>query len=417
MNRTAIQNSLRAFAWSRLYILVIGVAAYQFLPLKAYNALNFDKPALTMPFGGVLEALLAPWARWDSVWFLGIADSTYTLNDHQPAFFPLYPFFTRAVGFVFGGFEVTAAPLLIAALFVSLACFYLALYLLHRLVDIEIGSRYSLPVLMLFAFFPMSLFFSAAYSESLFLLCSVGAFYFARTGRWELAGLFGAMASATRSAGLLLIVPLAILYLWGPRSDRAAPQSRQGSIWRKLKPRYRPRADALWLLLVPAGLALYMLYLGLELNDPWSFQQAQKFWHRSFATPFGGIYQGIDRAIASIGHLAAGDKRPVSLNIWAHNIEHVVYLAFALLALAGTFKRLPFAYGAYATVALAFPLAYPARGFPLMSLPRFVLIVFPLFIWLGLACEKRGLTRYVLALFAILLGYYTVRWATWQWVA
>src|SRR5205807_8975530 len=114
---------------------------------------------------------------------------------------------------------------------------------------------------------PMAFFFGAVYSEALFMALSVGLFWSARQGRWLQAGLFGALAGATRSTGLMLAVPALLLYLYGPREDRGpdppAPEpashpltglrSRAARAAALLTPRYRLRRDVLWLALLPAG--------------------------------------------------------------------------------------------------------------------------------------------------------------------
>src|SRR4029079_1806923 len=96
------------------------------------------------------------------------------------------------------------------------------------------------PVLLLLALCPAAVYFGAPYSESLFLLLSVGAFYTARTGRWAWAGALAACAAATRSAGIVLLLPLFVLWLdSSPRRGR----------------------DVAWLALAPLGLAAYALHL------------------------------------------------------------------------------------------------------------------------------------------------------------
>ena len=126
----------------------------------------------------------------------------------------------------------------------SLAAFLGALVLLYRLVSLELGRPIAQPALLLLAVFPAAVFFGAPYSESLFLLLAVGAFYAARTGRWAWAGAAAAGAAATRSSGVLLLLPLAMLW-WS--SGRGASAPRAG---RRLR-------DAAWLLLAPLGLAAY----------------------------------------------------------------------------------------------------------------------------------------------------------------
>ncbi len=105
------------------------------------------------------------------------------------------------------------------------------------------------------AFAPMAFFFSAVYSESLYLALSVGLFWSARQGRWALVGVLGALAAATRSTGLVLLLPALMIYLYGPREDRAPDFARDAR--RRLLPRYRLRRDVLWLALLPLGVVVY----------------------------------------------------------------------------------------------------------------------------------------------------------------
>ena len=114
---------------------------------------------MTAPFGYFGKLLVAPLARWDSVWYLAIAHGGY---DHEPArtaFFPLYPLVTRGLGVVIGSD-------LVAGVIVSLIAFGVALALLYRLAAIELGERRAELTVMLLAFCPVAYFFSAVYSES-----------------------------------------------------------------------------------------------------------------------------------------------------------------------------------------------------------------------------------------------------------
>src|SRR3954462_12767766 len=198
----ALRAALRVFTWSRALALVVAIfAAVNFGPagggLSARNAATFDDPALTHSLGGAGDVLLAPLARWDAVWYLEIASSGYGGEQHRAAFFPLYPLLVRAVGELGGG---SPGALLIASYLVALAAFLGALVLLHRLVTLELGRPLAGPTLLLLAFFPAALYFGAPYSESVFLLASVGAFYAARTGSWAWAGL-AAAGGAGRGGG------------------------------------------------------------------------------------------------------------------------------------------------------------------------------------------------------------------------
>jgi hypothetical protein len=99
------------------------------------------------------------------------------------------------------------------------------------------------------------------------------------------------------------------------------------------------------------------------------------------------------------------------------NLMLLGFLVFALVACVGTMRRLPLAYGLYVAVALTLPLSFPAKPQPLMSLPRFLSVLFPLFMWLALVCEERRWTQGAVAVSALGLGLFTTQFATWHWLA
>ncbi len=414
--RLRASESFRAawsiFAWSRLAILAVAIYAALAAGsggLPGRNAERFDNALLTHPLGGFGDTVLSPLARWDSVWYLTVADDGYqSAESPRQAFFPLYPLLTRGVAAIAGG---SRSALLIASYLVALAAFLAALYLFHRLVALELGRSRAGPALLLLCVFPASFFFGAPYSESLFLLASIGAFYAARQGDWMWAGIAGGAAAATRSAGILLLLPLVYLYLFGPREDRPADR--------------RLRADAGWLLLVPLGLGLYALYLGLDYGQPLSFSTAQDFWNREFRGPLVGAWDGLSAAFEGARQLLSGQRETVYFEsalgdpyrIAAQNLMLFGFLVFGLVAAVGVLRRLPFAYGLYVVVALMLPLSYPVGPQPLMSLPRFLAVLFPLFMWLALVSEERRITSRVAAVSAIVLGLFVTQYASWYWVA
>jgi Mannosyltransferase (PIG-V) len=400
----AVRDAWRALWVSRVLVVCAGVVAVLVFGLSG-RASDFDPLALTAPFGEAGDVLAAPFARWDSVWYLSIADGGYG-DGSREAFFPLYPLLVAVAGAAFG------SPL-VGGVIVSTACLGVALVLLHRLVALDHDRMVARNAVLVTALFPMAFFFSAVYSESLFLMLSVGAVYAARRDRWAWAGALGALAATTRSAGVLLVIPLAIIYLWG-----AAP-------WAARRRRRLDR-DVLWLLLVPLGLAGYCAFLGLDGEDPLAPFRAQEVWFRSFAGPFVGAWDGIVAAIQGARQLLSGAREPVFFTaaggdpfvVARHNIELAVWLVLAVPAVVGVLRRLPAAYGAYVVAALALPLSYPVGPQPLMSLPRFLAVLFPLAIWLAVWMTGRvWRERLVLVASAVGLCVYTALFATWHWVA
>ena len=297
--------------------------------------------------------------------------------------------------------------------------------LLHRLAALELGLRDARGTVLLVAFFPTAFFFSAVYSESLFLLVTVGAVLAARRGRWGWAGLLGGLAALTRNSGVLLLVPLLLLFLYGPRADRAAlPVDAGASLLTRLRPRYPLTTQALWLALVPFGLALYLGWAAIALGDAFAPYHAQALWLRHFE-PLGAIDGGVRAAWLGLRQIVHGSPTPRYFDenggdpfeVAGQSLMLLGFLVFALVATAGALRRLPFAYGAYAAVALAMTVSYPVDAQPLMSLPRYMVVLFPMQMWLARWTGERGGVERAVGISAVLLGLLTAHFAHWGFVA
>jgi hypothetical protein len=307
---------------------------------------------------------------------------------------------------------------LIAGLVISFVSMLVGLTVLYRLARLDLDESAAKLTVLLVALFPASLFLSAVYTESLFLMLSVSAVYAARRERWALAGMCGGLAAATRSNGILVLLPLALLYLYGPRS--AAPTRVVGAWWR---PRFRVTRSAAWLLLVPLGLAAYMGYLAAAHGAPFApFQAAAKYWGHSFAGPFGAVATALGRLPADVHGLLGGSARPVHpgdpISWNGHDLIDLGFLALAVAAFAASWRRVPFAYLGYALAMLAYAMSFPAVLEPLQSLSRYELVIFPLF--MGVAAQisgRRKLTLGVLGVSSVLLAVFSGLWAFWAWVA
>ncbi len=453
----AARDVWRALWTSRLLVWIAGavaVATLGFGPLRH----AFNPPGLTRGFGWLGDLLAAPVARWDAAWYLVIAHYGYrpelgSFTASRTAFFPLYPLGVRVMSDL-------GSPPLAAGVLLSMTALAAGLYGLHRLTTLEV-ARLALPaggevarlVVLLTAFAPMAFYFSAVYSESLYLALSIGVFLCARRGRWASAAALGVLAAATRSTGVLLVVPLVLLYLYGPRedrdpdradvwstgedcdADRARPDARRaagehptaGSLLRALRPRYRVRREALWIALVPAGLGLYMAYLALAGGDALAPFHAEAVWNRHFAGPYGGVWEGAKAAFEGLRQLLSLQRHHLYYPVAGgspfidagHNLMLFAFLLAAAVAVVGALRALPAAYGVYALAALALPLSYPVAPQPLMSLPRFLVVLFPLNMWLAarLASRPPLLTRTVLGLSGLAMMFFVGEFSTWHWVA
>ncbi len=317
-----------------------------------------------------LGAVIDVWARWDSDWFLRIAEHGYSWPSSTPAFFPLYPLLVAGLGWVLLGHTVLAGVL------VSLTAGTVAFGLLYRLTLDRLGEQVARRTVLFLAVAPTSLFFGAVYSESLFLLLTVASFIAAERGRFWQAGIAGGLALLTRSAGVALVPALLVLAWRAPNRRRALAG----------------------VAVTPALFGLYPLALSLWIGQPLAFLEAQRVvWERrlSPAGPLGGI-------VAAVQH-----REVLDLGV-----------AVALIVLGiVAWRRIDAAYGLYTLTSVVIPLTFVSDKMPLWSMQRFAVVVFPAFMALGTIARSRLAVLVTTTILAAGLTVYVVRWALWFWVA
>jgi hypothetical protein len=363
---------------SRLAIWVVGMVAF-----AAFKASAEPNAFLLDPTG---EVLAASFYRRDSPIYAEIALQGY--GGVPLGFFPLYPLLMK-------GIEAVIGSVVVAGLLISLPAFAIAIALLHRLAELELGAAAARRTTYFVVLFPTTVFLTAVYTEALFLALSVGCLLAARQGRWALAGLLAALASGTRNTGCLLAVALFLLYLYGPRSDRSEDAPPRG--WR---PRYRLRASAAWIALAPLGAVAYSLYTAAEHDDPFAWISSHDVFGVERHPPLSALFDGTKRGLESaIEFVIGGDESRFEL------LSHVIalgFLVFAVVAVFGALRRLPPAYGVYALLALVPPLSAYPPGHPLSSFSRYLVVLFPLQMWLASWANTRR--RFALVLMAWSVG-------------
>jgi hypothetical protein len=392
------RSAVAIFLWTRAAIWAAAVLALLvFEPNRHPRADEWDDPAYTDDLGLLTDV----WARWDSVWFLRIAEDGYGAAERAAAaFYPGYPAAIAVLGRLLGGHYVTAGVL------VSLAAALWAVVLLYRLAEARLGVDGARRAVLYLGLFPMSFFLQAVYGEALFLLLTVAAFFAAERGRFLGAGLLTGLAVLTRPAGFALLPALALLAWRAPQRGRAL-----GS-----------------LAVAPALFALYPLYLWREVGDPWAFMRAQDVWtrHLSPVGPLGGIWDGLRAGWAGVRQLLSGSDAHIYWSavqdsdpdrVAALNLQALAYLVLFAVLTVVAWRRFGAPYGIFCAASLAIPLSVPSERWPLLSLPRFGLVVFPFFLalaWLGR--NERAHTA-IVAVSGVFLGVAVAQWALWQWVA
>ena len=370
------------FLWTRAALIAVACVAL-LLPVHERLARDGASPLLH-DLGRPLDL----WARWDSVWYLTIAEHGYHGAAETLAFWPLYPGLIALLGAVLLGHT------LLAGIVISLVSFLGALILLERLGTVLIGEPAARRAVLYLALFPMSFFFGAVYSESLYLMLAVAAFLAAERGRFGVAGVICGLAILTRVAGIVMLPPLALMAWRSPERRRAL----------------------LSLAIAPALASLHLLVVWQARGGLHDLLQAQALWrrHLSPAGPLGGIVHGVGKGWSTLA--ALGDPSGPNL-LWPSELLNVGFLVLFLSLTVVVWRRVGAPYGLFAALSLALPLSFPADPSPLLSLPRFGLAVFPFFLALGTLGQSRRVHVAIAGMSGMLLVLATVEWVRWGWIA
>ena len=372
------------WAVSRAFFFAVGALGHAFL--KPGDVIG----AYPEPLGD-----LSYWAHWDGRWFGHIALQGYD-SVAATAFFPVYPALVR------GGSEVGLGVAVSGVLVSTLATLF-ALYFVYALGRAWYDERAALASTLSVAFFPTAFFLNAVYSDPVFLAFTAGCLWGIYVRRDLLiAGLFGYLAAGTRNLGVLLALPLA---------------------WEWLRDRHRQG----WLGLVGVagpvmGLLTYVIYLWRGTGEPLLFSLAyRQNWGREFGSPWATTRHAFERAGDGVDYLLPWrvfDTSSVNPGFLLSNTLGVAFLVFAVAALALTAFRVPFGAFLFAVPATLGPLTLDLGGLPLISYPRYVIVVVPIFLALGSVLARSRVALVVwLVMNAAVGAYLTLLFVTWRWVA
>lgn len=330
---------------------------------------------------------LAIWANWDGRWYLSIATQGYAGRPMASAFFPGYPVLLKALG-----------ANVAAGIALSWIGYGLALYFLWRLVRARWSERAAYYACLAFTFFPTGFFLGAIYTEGLYVAFAAASLYFLDKGRVGRSVLAAAAASAVSVDGILLAVPICLSVC----RERPMGPGRLGLVFA-----------------AGSGLYAYMLFLAWRFHDPFLFARVQIIWGRHHALP----WHTLRLSAAAMRHeWALVVRHPAPMALFSETrlaaLYDPVFLAGAFAVVLATCWKWPLRWHGYAWAALVLPLLDPSRGEPLMSVPRLLLAIVPLFAGLGWLLARRPWTRYLYFGLTIPLGVgFLARFVTFHWVA
>ena len=337
---------LRRHEW-RIISLVISIKALLFLFAgQSYQVLQDQR------LGG-LRARLEIWNRWDALNYQKIARFGYSATGElKPllVFYPLYPWTVRFFAFF-------TRDYLLSAFIVSTVASLVAAIVLLRLVELDYSKELAQRAVWFLFIFPTSYFLHIGYTESLFLMLAISCVYAARKQRWFGAAMFGALACLTRANGLVL-APVLVM--------EAAQRYRITRRW---------EARWLYIPLIGLGFGGYLLLNKHVTGDPFAFTSLmQQFFGKSLSSPLTGI----DNAIGSVMIRAPGEAELIGM-------QEVIFITLGLVCTIVSWIKLRPAYSVWMTGNW---LLFVSVSF-VLSVPRYTLIMFPVYILFSLLAARR----------------------------
>ena len=320
--------------------------------------------------------------RWDAPHYVDIAKNWYVSNPTLDAynfivFFPFYPILIRL-------FTVDLNYINLSALIVANVCSLIAFFYLYKLAKLEFNEGIAIKAVLFISIFPTAYFLSVPYTEGLFFALVISSIYYARLGKWQFAGLLSLFAALTRIAGLVLVAVLLVEYFHQKN-------------WKAKKIDLK----ILWTLFALVGFLIYLNINNQVTGNPFTFMQIQAVhWSNNF-DPWTGL--------TSAYGWATNATYPSNVTI---GIAPISFALFGLLMVGiGIWRRLRPTYLVYMFLSWGFAISTSWW----ISVPRYVLAMFPMFILFGLLSRKKAITITGMFLSGTLLCYFTIFFAQGWW--
>jgi len=340
LNKERLTFILKYWFLSRVIIIGISLITINYFPFKpTYPYWQSDLEPLAPRY-------LWTWAAFDGAHYLRIAKNGY--DAYTQVFFPGYPLLIRLLNPIFNNYLLSG--LLIANL--SFIIFLLGLYsLLLRNWPEKLVQK----ALKIYLFFPTTFFFNSLYTESLFMCLTVLFFNFLDQKHWFKASIMAFLASLTRVVGIFLGLALLIEWL-----------IKKGS-W-SIK-------GIIYFIVSIFGFLSYLLFLKVNFNNPWLFIKSLSLWEKNKFILFPQTFWRYLKMLTMIN--LGWDKYYLVV------LELIAACLFLYLLII-SFRKIKWSYFIFSCGCFLLPLSTGTFS----SLPRYVLILFPLFIILAELLHK-----------------------------
>lgn len=304
--------------------------------------------------------LFFPWASFDGIHYLSIARYGYDLNGR---FFPLLPILIFIASYPFRIFFADGPVFEILELGTAIVLTFIivlfAITAFYKLIRIDYSEKIAFWSIIYLLFFPASFFYAAIYTEGLFLLLTAATFYCMRKQQWGKASIFAMLLSVTRPVGILILPILLFEYV------------------REKRRSYRQMAQFLF---IPAGLLLYSFFNYVRWHDALYFLHSQgEVGNSRSVTSIVFPLQTIFRYGKILFTLS-----PAQYEWWIASLELGIFLTVSVLLFIAWKKRVRLSYILFAVLCFL----VPVFSGTFTGLPRYSIVLFPIFIALSLVENK-----------------------------
>ncbi len=292
--------------------------------------------------------LIESFIKWDAHWYTYIAEHGY--DNQSIVFFPVTILLIKGLAGL--GIGYVTAGFVLCNLFTLLSY-----YLMAKIFLLDFSEAEAKRALLAYATIPTSFFLNSVYTEPIFISFSLACFYCVRTKSWWYAGLYAALATLTRNLGILLIAVMLGKYVEYYVKER------------------KLRLSMLSILFPVAALAAFCAYNNVMFGDPLAFINSQQLWGRRFGLPWDNVYNNFFLISAGIPITEAG--------VYLDAVLVMLALIALILVSVVPHYRIPWPYVLIGWLWFLVPLFSTSPIYPLYSMARFVLVVFPLYLFMA----------------------------------
>jgi len=321
---------------------------------------------------------LEPWQRWDTIHYQAISIYGYKAFDSALFAPPLYPFLIHLLT------PLTSNNSLIAAILISNIAFLFSLYILYIIAFLKYrNEKQALKIIYILLLFPLSFFFFAAYTESLFFLFFLITIYFLQHKKWVYASIFSGLSTLTRVTGIVvfgLLIALLIIEIYHTKD---------------IKPIFSIAIGGMIALIFP----LYVYFV--------------------MKMPIISIFQAIARGgrIALPGlNVIVAIKKIIQGNMLFENILEISSLILLIYLIMAGWKNYSLLYRLLSALFLLFYLTRLGNPQPLIGMARYIIVVVPIYFTLGDMIENQNIKKPLLFIALFLQLFLSGQFAIGGWV-